>query len=135
MSTETRKPLQVGQKLWYVPRHRGSGKPREVTVKKIGRIWAELDYGGRINIDTLEADGGQYPSPGRCYLSRADYERENYRERLWTALKGRLDRRYRAPADISADRIIQAAEILGVDLSDVPAPDDAALAEPGKTEA
>ena len=30
----------------------------------------------RIDIDTLKVDGKGYSSPGRCYLSREDYEME-----------------------------------------------------------
>lgn len=64
--------LKVGQELWWVPSY--DMKPYSVTIKKVGRKWAELNNHPRININTLEADGGHYASPGRCYLSKQDYD-------------------------------------------------------------
>lgn len=69
--------LSEGQKLWWVPQHSLGMKGREVTVLKVGRKWAELDNGERIDLETLISDGGRYAPNGRCYL------RMN-RPRLWS---------------------------------------------------
>ncbi len=70
--------IQVGQKLWRVASRRRGGNGFEVTVSKVGRKWAELDgYAtGRIDLETLCVDGGNYMSPATCYLSRESYEAE-----------------------------------------------------------
>lgn len=70
--------LVVGQKLWlvYTQRNRRDDG-REVEVMKVGRKWAEVSRERtRLNIETLELDGGVYVSPGRCYLSEQAYRDE-----------------------------------------------------------
>lgn len=60
-----------GQTLWLVPsRYRHSGEPREVTITKVGRKWLTLNNGYRAAVDGLALDGGEYSSPGVCYLTR-----------------------------------------------------------------
>ena len=73
--------LRVGQKLWWVGnRSAGDGRQREVTVVSVGRKWATLDcksgYPIRNDIETLWADGKGFWSPGRCYLSKQEYDDE-----------------------------------------------------------
>lgn len=74
--------LQVGQQLWYVPNKR-PGQPYFVTVLKVGRKWAEIGHRRRISIEGLFVDGGQYSSPGRCYLSKEDHEKEVALNSAW----------------------------------------------------
>ena len=63
--------LKVGQKLWYVPNDGRFESAREYTVKKVGRLFAELpDSRRRIRLDNLEVHVPNYSSPGRCYLSQ-----------------------------------------------------------------
>jgi len=74
--------LQVGQTLWHVPSGR-RGLASEVTVLKVGRKWADIGYGRRISIEDLSVDGGQYCSPGRCYLSKAEHDKEVELNSAW----------------------------------------------------
>lgn len=103
--------LVVGQKLWYVPSDK-RGQPHAVTVLKVGRKWADLDYARRrISIKTLRADGGQYSSPGRCYLSQAEYEAEVALDKAWTKFRDLVYHRSRKP-DIRISQIENAARAL-----------------------
>lgn len=105
--------LIVGQKLWWVPAQKHYPEAQEVTVVKIGRKWATIDLRNyRINIHTLRADGGDYLSPGHCYLDRATYEDERDREALYSSIRQRLGGR--CPAGVSLDDLRQAERLLGL---------------------
>jgi hypothetical protein len=105
--------LTVGQTLWYVPRELRFQKPSEVTVQKIGRKWAQVDYRLRIDVQTLIADGGDYSSPGRCYLSREEYEAELARRDAWRDFC-KLLRWSRQPRAATIEAIEQAQILLGL---------------------
>lgn len=79
--------LKVGQKLWWVYSFNRFGNSRYVTVTKVGRKWAQLDNGCRINNDTLCAERGEYMSPGRCYLSKDIYDAEVALKKAWSGMK------------------------------------------------
>lgn len=108
--------LKQGQTLWYVS-ERWSGARSdgcEVTVVKVGRIWATLKSGERINKDTLcMADWGGY-----CYLSREHYEEQRRVKDAWHRLQARMTT---PPPGVTEANIIKAAELLGVTLP-LPAP-------------
>lgn len=82
-----RNKLQVGQKLWYVPADTRFESPREVEVTKVGRQWVQLGQRFRVDLETLCADGGNFPSPGRCYLSRETWEQEQALKSGWKSLR------------------------------------------------
>jgi hypothetical protein len=105
------KMLTVGQKLWFVPYQRRV-EAHEVIVEKVGRKWASIGY-YRINIDTLKVDGGQYSSPGACYLSKEAYEAEIKLNQEWDAFRRLVDANY-APKGITIERIKEAINILGI---------------------
>ena len=65
--------LEVGQKLWYVPSE-NNGRSREIIIESVGRKWVKARFIGKIDINTLQVDGGKYSSPGKCYLSKEEYE-------------------------------------------------------------
>ena len=111
--------LIVGQKLWYVPSYGYRRDGHEVTVEKIGRRWVTLAGNcGRIDKGTLFLDGGQYTSPGRCWLSREAYEESKaieaanvggYRSGLHTV---------RVEPGVTLADIQAAAALLRVDISE-----------------
>jgi hypothetical protein len=119
VKTENPEMITQGQKLWMVFSQRYCGEPREVTVIKVGRKWAEIDVRGyRIDKTTLAIDGGDYTSPGRCYLCRETYERRVALLRAWNAVASKIDRRY-GPADgVTIDDVRAAAALLKVNLED-----------------
>lgn len=97
--------LQIGQELWFVHRERRSGAPFATTVTKVGRKWAELACHYRIDLSTLIADGGNYTSPGRCYLRKEDWEAQVRLETAWDALRVIVNRNYSPPAGLSQEAI------------------------------
>lgn len=104
--------LSVGQALWYVPSE-GIGGPREVTITKIGRKWAQLSGNhGRMDIKSYWIDGGQDTSPGRCWISKEVYEAELSRQKAWIVLYEMVWPKYRAPDGISTDAINSMIELL-----------------------
>ena len=109
--------LTVGQTLWYVPTAWGGGQRPgcEVTVTKIGTRWATLDWPGRIDKRTWRADGGEYSSPGRCYLSREHHDAHQRTEKVWNALAKRIQYA-NVPVDATEAKIHQAAALLGIEL-------------------
>ena len=112
MSQRTTEKVTVGQRLLYVPAQ-NRGPPREVTVTRVGRKWFEANgVYSRISIETLWVDGGQYGSPGRCWLSAESYEAEKSRQAAWSEFKSLMDRHYAAPADVSISQIENARRAL-----------------------
>ena len=111
------KNLKVGQKLWYV--HNDSRvKPFEVDIFKIGRKWAYIDAfdEDRIDIKTLEVDGGHYSSPGQCYLSEDEYKQVIVLDSIWDKFRSRINRCGAPKCKI--DDIREAAKILKIDLGE-----------------
>ena len=70
--------LKKGQVLYWVPSVSYAPGCGMVTVGKVGRKWLTLEEGThyryRINVEDLVADGAGFFSPGRCYLSKEEYE-------------------------------------------------------------
>lgn len=113
--------LEVGQKLWFVREHqfrKGGSGGNECYVTKVGRKWAELNNGERIDMVTMRADGRGYSSPGKCYLSHREHKTETELRQLWTDFHRRLC--HLPPDGISADDIRRAAEILKINLGAAP---------------
>lgn len=103
--------LSVGQKLWYVP-NRNRGGQCEVTVTKVGRLWANLDNRERISLESLEADAGQYSSPGRAYLSKGDYELSLRLHEVWREFRRRVDHQYLPPDGVTFSDVERATDLL-----------------------
>lgn len=107
--------ITEGQELWAVYNESRRGQSCFVTVEKIGRKWATLKgYYGRINKDTLAADGGQYSSPFQCYESKEEYEEKALTQRMWDSLRKRLP--YSAPDHLLPIDIGRIAGILKIDI-------------------
>lgn len=110
--------LQVGQKLWFVPRETRWTKPTEVEILSVGRKWATTDAyrsGMRVSLESLDADGGDYNSPGRCYLSREAYEVHQRRGATWLAIRRAVGDCYFVP-DATTEEMEQAASLLKLQL-------------------
>jgi hypothetical protein len=106
--------LTVGQELLFVSGRRYIAT-QTVTIKTIGRCWAKLSNGYRIDIDTLDVDGGPgFNSPGRCWLSQHDYEQHTACAKAWDELKKFVRDRWAIPPGISLDGIMQAQALLGM---------------------
>ena len=110
--TTVKTKLVVGQQLYFVPTDQRDGKPRFVTVTRIGRKWATLSRYERVDMETLVVDGGDFMSPGQCYLSEADYLNEVAVNKAWSRLEGAIRYRFSPPAGITIEDIRQATELL-----------------------
>ena len=112
--------IAVGDKLWFVPGQR-RGEAREVTVLKVGRVWAYLSdmtvSDVRMDIHSFEMDGHGYSSPGKCYASRDEYKRIIGVSTLWNAFIRRVQRPGR-PEDITEADIRAAAAILHIEIEE-----------------
>lgn len=107
--------IEVGQKLWFVPRQRYLGEPKFVTVEKCGRKWLTLDNGYRADVATLNVDGGRgYYSPAACYYSREEWEAEKALKEAWVGFRGAVDRSLTMPSGTTLERIEQARKMLAL---------------------
>ena len=107
------KTLEVGQELWYVP----SDTRREakaVIVTKVGRKWATLDNHNRVDMETMDVDGGNYSSPGTCYLDRKAYEEQCRANKLFMEFYRKLG--YCVKRGVTAEDILQAAKLLHIEI-------------------
>lgn len=105
--------LHLGQELLFVNNEKRTGAPFMVTVTKLGRKWATLDSGVyRIDINTLIADGRQFSSPGRCWLSRELYEAEERRTAAWERLRSWVDRQWTTPKGLDTEQIETAFNLI-----------------------
>lgn len=109
----------VGQKLYYVPANRyRRTSSNEVTVTAVGRKWVTFKDGSVVERFALadprmEIDGGDYQSPGRCYLSKDAYESEQALGRRWNELVKWVERhKWPPPSGMTVERIDQAIAVL-----------------------
>lgn len=101
--------LTVGQKLWWVPRHKAGRHGSEVSVVKVARVWAYLSNNYRCDRETLVVDGGGYSAPADLYLSKALFDGKVERESALRKLRGALDEWPRTIADDVTVADIEAA--------------------------
>lgn len=107
---ETEEPMQVGQKLLYVPNQSYGRQPEpyEVQVVSVGRKWAiAKDHGApkKINIDTLAVDGGAYMSPGRCWYSRELWQESVEIKKYWDLFRKEIENHFNPPEQLSLEGI------------------------------
>lgn len=115
--------LKVGQKLFYVVsvnRSRNGSNEIWLSVIKVGRKWATLSgYNQRIDLETLEMDGGDYSSPGRCYLSEGEYWSQRELKKCWSTLTNAIHHRT-VPDGIDTETIREFAAKCGIEITDAP---------------
>ena len=104
--------FEVGQKLWFVRSEKRSGEPREVTVEKVGRVWATLSNHLRCDA-TGKVDGGSYQSPGHCYVNRGAYELEQARLIAWRKFTCGLEYK-QMPETLTIEALAQIAASLEI---------------------
>lgn len=106
----------VGQKLWFapLPTVRWMGSPREVSIISVGRKWIELNIGYRVSIDDLSLSVNNSVSPGRCYLSKEEWEAERSLANSWAKLKAAISNAFIAPNDVSVEDIEKARALLRI---------------------
>ena len=106
----------VGQKLWCVmsDRRGGSFPGREVTITKVGRKWLTIDYADyRVDMGHMFVDGHGYASPGRCYLSKEEYEKIPALQAAWKEFRARLTLMYGTiPEGVTVEDIREAMKLL-----------------------
>jgi hypothetical protein len=104
--------FKVGQQFWFAS-NKHYRESSVVTVLAVGRKWLMLDNGLRANKVTLEADGGEYSSPGRLVASKEEWDAKCEREKAWNNLWKKItDISARRPPHFATAEAIRAAERL-----------------------
>jgi len=80
----------------------------------MGRKWLYLHNHLRADSETLVVDGGEYSSPGKCYVSKEAREAELALLLAWDAFQVNVRNSYAAPRGISLEAIAKASEILNL---------------------
>jgi len=110
-------PLVVGQTLYIKGMERWTrGRDYETTVVKIGRKWATLADGNRINPRTLAIDGKGYMPGHRVYLSREQSEADEMLRTAWADFcrDFRMMSYTRLPEGMTVERLAAARVLLGL---------------------
>lgn len=93
------KIVAVFNELRYTPGH------EIVEVLSTGRKWGKFRSRYRFDLETLEIDGGEYSSPGRCYLTMKEYEDEFNRNKEWEKI--RLRTGFKCPDHLTLEDVQQ----------------------------
>ena len=109
--------LTKGQVLYYVPFEPRRNPPFEATVVKVGRKWAELDRGRRIDLTSGTVEYPGWGGHDRVFESQDAYDRHAEADLLWGQLYRKLYGAVR-PSGTDSDRIRKAAELLGITLDE-----------------
>ena len=106
---------QVGQKLWLEPVNDRRATGRKVTVQAVGRKWVTVDrdkqFEASSDLPTSFDWGGLR---WRVFESQEHATRYRRASSNWSNLVAHL-RYARMPADMTTEKIIAAAELLGID--------------------
>ena len=102
----------VGQVLYYVPDSsvRG-GTPHFVTILKVGRKWLSCRR-MRVDKDSLNVDGNGYASPGKCWLSKEEYEQYSALNKAWADFRRKVDEQRQPSKGLSVDDIQGVIQLL-----------------------
>lgn len=85
----------------------------EETITKIGRKWVEITEGRyRFDPRNMFLDGKGHNHPGKVYLSRAELNDKQERERLWRSITRRVRDVYSPPAYLTLEQLQQLAKLL-----------------------
>lgn len=106
--------FKIGQSLYFVPNNKSNNTTEWWTVEKVGRKWLTCKrYNRECRVDkkTLNVDGGNYNSPGRCYLSKEEYDKQKYHKDLWESIKHKFDT-YNLPNWATVDNLSKIKELI-----------------------
>jgi len=97
----------VGQKVWFAPYSGHHGVACELTVTKVGRVWATLNDGRyRVARGLSAVDGDKRASPGALYASEEVYQEFIAVVTAWNGLKKAMG--YYPPVGITRSDIAAA---------------------------
>jgi hypothetical protein len=108
--------LEVGQKIfcaWGNSWRKKENHFSEEIITKVGRKWASFGFREKVDIETGWIDGGQYTSPGKCYLSEEDYRKETALREAWRELSVQLSY-LPYPKHITHEKIAKVRELLEI---------------------
>jgi len=108
--------LTVGMELWWVPANQYRNK-ESVRVEKVGRKWATLSNGHRIDVSNLHGDCEGYSSPGRAWPSQADHEAYMGIVIAWRDLRNDIYKMWTAPAEIDVQTINVVRKTIGLEVA------------------
>lgn len=110
--------LSIGDTLWLVIGDEWKKNKHQAPAKvvKVGRKWADLDYGRyRVDMETMRLDGAGYTSPGKCYVSQSHYEQELAANKAWDYIAARISPSCR-PEHVDLEDIKSIAALAGIEL-------------------
>lgn len=114
---------RLWQKLWLHPVHGRREHGREVTVKVVGRKWITLDNNMRFDAgQDLPATIDEW-SDWQVFESEGHAARYRRTRSNWAAFCAHL-RNSAMPADMTTDKIVAAAKLLGIDVEIVSSKDN-----------
>lgn len=105
--------MKPGDKLFAVTKYHGN---HTVTIQRVGRKWAYPAQYLRWRIDI--ATGvifDEWQEVGRVYQSKEAWQLKNATAAAWREFRRKVERH---SGDVTIEAIRQAAEILGIDLSE-----------------
>lgn len=115
----------VGQVLYYRAHHTNRvgrlvhNRNQEMTIVEVGRKWLTVRPGlfnatGRVDKETLDADGQDFTSPGRCYRTEQARTEADEVERLWDHLRGQLRQQMKPPGSVDSHALRMVIGRLGL---------------------
>lgn len=104
--------LSVGQQLWFVPWEKYMGKPRYITVTKIGRVWAQTSERYRIHILTGKPYNGEEPTRATLYPDHETHARQMAIKSAWAWIRRAITYRDGPPDDVTVHDIETAMDLL-----------------------
>ena len=112
--------LEVGQKLWWVPKWRCYQPPCWVEVTKVGRVYATISFKNiRIRLTNLESvNQGGYRDSGCCYVSKEAHKSREKVMQMWCEIRTEM---HKAGPDavVTVEQVEAAMRLLGLHVEDV----------------
>lgn len=107
-----KKGMDSGENLFWVPTNFRE-KKINVTVTKIGRKWAYLSNGYKIDKNSLKSPPkDNLISPGRCFLSHQDYLDKKKIYEKFEKIKRVLQHIDKLPDDVTLENLKKVEELL-----------------------
>ena len=109
--------FRVGNTAYFVSTCRHPVQKFDVTITKVGRVWAYMKGGGLqivVNMSTGKVKPGFIE--GTLYESKADYESDVELRKTWRALRSLLSDAYSTPPGVTTEKIHEAARLLGFNI-------------------
>jgi hypothetical protein len=98
--------LKPGDTLIAARQSNGTLYAGKWVIRSVGRKWAVIDSPRKLRVDleTLEVEGGWSVTRDRCYLSCEHYEQDQRRRALWNQIREHVSK-FNPPPGITIQRL------------------------------